>query len=79
MILCPRFLIEIYDIKIFACAVCINSVVARKKGRAFPLSHITYCNRCLLSSFRTKAFPLNPVSRIDAIVGNKFLEQERAD
>ena len=39
-----------------------------KRGRAFPLSHITYCNRCLLSFFQTKTLPLNPLLQIDAIV-----------
>ena len=39
-----------------------------KKGYGFLLSHITYCNRFLLSSFPTKTFPLNPVLQIDAVI-----------
>ena len=39
-----------------------------KRGYGFPLSHITYCNRRLLSSFQTKTFPLNPLLQIDAII-----------
>ena len=39
-----------------------------KRGHAFALSHTTYCNRRLFSSFQTKAFPPNPVLQIDAIV-----------
>ena len=39
-----------------------------KKDHAFALSHITYCNRCLLSYFQTKTFLLNPLLQIDAII-----------
>ena len=66
--LVARFRINICEIKIFACAVCLNSVVARKEIMPFPLSHIIYCNRRLLSSIQTKTFPLNPVLQIDAII-----------
>ena len=39
-----------------------------KRGYGFPLSYIAYCNRCLLRSFQTKRFPLNPVLQMDAII-----------
>ena len=60
-----RFRINIGDIKIFARAVCFNLTL---KGLCLSLSHTTYCNRRLLSSFQTKTFPLNQVLKIDAIV-----------
>ena len=40
----------------------------KTRSYAFPLSHITYSNRRLLSSFQTKAAPLSPALQIDAIV-----------
>ena len=39
-----------------------------KRGRAFPQSHMTYCNKRVLSSFQTKTLPLNPVLQTDAII-----------
>ena len=39
-----------------------------KRGAAFPLSHTTYCNRRLFSSFQTKTFPFNPMLQIDTII-----------
>ena len=34
------------------------------------LSHTTYCNRHLLSSFQTKTFPLDPVLRLMLLLFN---------
>ena len=46
----------------------LSYVYWHEKSNGFPLSHITYCDQCLLSSFQTKTFPLNPVLQIDAII-----------
>ena len=35
---------------------------------SLPLSHITYRNRRLLSTFSTKTIPPNPLLQIDAII-----------
>ena len=40
----------------------------RKRLPTPALSHITYSNRGLLSSFQTKTFSLNPVLQIDTII-----------
>ena len=60
--------INIGDIKITACAVCSNLAISMKRCLPFALSHITYCNRRTLITFRTKTFSLNPVLQIDAII-----------
>ena len=41
-----------------------------KRGHAFPLSHITYCNWCLLSSFQTKHFLLIQCFRLMLMLFN---------
>ena len=46
----------------------LSDVYWHERGCGFPLSDITHCNRCLFRSFQTKAFLLNPVLQIDAIV-----------
>ena len=57
-----QFGIYIHDIKFFGC------LYALFRGHVVPLSHITYPNRCLLSHFQAKTFPLNPVLQIVVII-----------
>ena len=46
----------------------LSYVYWHERSYGFPLSAITYCNRCLFRSFQTKAFLLKPVLQIDTII-----------